>query len=37
MMHYLEFMPTNFDLTTGGPVSVPQVRMHMMDMCPDAN
>lgn len=36
-MHYLEFMPTNFTLNTGGPITVPEVRMELMDMCPDAN
>lgn len=36
-MYYLEFMPTNFTLSTGGPITVPEVRMEMMDMCPDAN
>lgn len=36
-MFYLEFMPTNFTLSTGGPITVPEVRMEMMDMCPDAN
>jgi hypothetical protein len=36
-MHYLEFMPTNFTLNTGGPITVPEVRMELMDMCSDAN
>lgn len=36
-MFYLEFMPTNFTAASGGPITVPEVRMEMMDMCPDAN
>ena len=34
---YLEFMPNNFTLSTCGPLTVPEVRMDIMDMCPDAN
>ena len=38
MMHYLEFMPNNFNISSvGGPITVPEVRMYMMDMCPVAN
>lgn len=36
-MIYLEFMPTNFSLSSQGPITVPEVRMDIMDMCPDAN
>lgn len=34
---YLEFMPTSFAEKLTGPLSVPEVRMDLMDMCPDAN
>lgn len=37
-MVYLEFMPNNFGATTSaGPLTVPEVRMDIADVCPDAN
>ena len=38
VVHYIEFMPNNFSTRSiGGPITVPEVRMDLMDMCPDAN
>lgn len=36
-MLYLEFMPNNFTLGVTSVLTVPEVRMDLMDMCPDAN
>lgn len=36
-MFYLEFMPTNFTINSGGPITVPEVRMELRDQCSDAN
>ncbi len=36
-MYYLEFMPTTFSTTSSTSLSVPEVRMDVADMCPDAN
>lgn len=36
-MFYMEFMPTNFSVSTSAPITIPEVRMDIMDTCPDAN
>lgn len=36
-MFYIEVAPTNFVTNTGGPISIAEVRMELMDTCPDAN
>jgi len=36
-MYYIELMPNNFALTARGPLTVPIVRLELMDTCPDAN
>lgn len=36
-MFYIEVAPTNFVANSGGPVSIAEIRMELMDTCPDAN
>lgn len=37
-MVYMEFMPNNFAVDSpGGPITIPEVRLTLMDQCPKAN
>jgi len=37
IMFYIEIAPTNFSTNSTGPISIAEVRMDLMDVCPDAN